>query len=84
MSSRQEQEELEHQLEKLLPLVAEHGPSASEQRRPSREVIQAMGDGGLLRVIVPAAYGGWEAHPGFFLDLVEHDETERATLSWLS
>ena len=58
-------------LEGLLPLVADHAPAANEARRPSREVMGAFADAGLLRLIMPKGYGGLGVSPRTFLDIVE-------------
>lgn len=47
----------------LAPLVMEHADEAEELRRLPAAVAEALRDAGLLRLCVPAAYGGPECDP---------------------
>ena len=75
-------DELERRLESLLPLVAEHAGKANDDRRPNNEVMRALAEEGLLRLVVPAGYGGHELHPRAFLELVERLAATDGSTGW--
>lgn len=58
-------------LEPILPLVERHAPWTNEHRRPHPEVFGALAEAGLLRLLAPLPYGGWEIEPAAFLAFVE-------------
>ncbi|MDH3681474.1 MAG: acyl-CoA dehydrogenase family protein [Acidimicrobiia bacterium] len=74
--------ELEQRLDETLPLVAKRAAKANDDRRPSSDVITAMADRGLLRLIVPRGYGGLEVHPRTFLELVERLARVDGSTAW--
>lgn len=74
--------ELAARLEGLLPLVADHATAANEARRPSREVMSAFGEAGLLRLLVPTDYGGHGASPRTFLELTERLARVDGSTAW--
>ncbi|AZK97632.1 acyl-CoA dehydrogenase family protein [Streptomyces tsukubensis] len=45
----------------LHPLIRSHTASAERQRRVTREVVEALGDAGILRMNVPRHYGGYQS-----------------------
>lgn len=56
-----EQPDLVGAAEALQPLVREHADEGERNRRLPMPVVEALRDAGLLRMCVPAAYGGPEA-----------------------
>lgn len=74
--------ELEARLDETLPLVARRAGEANDDRRPSPEVIAAMAERGLLRLIVPRSYGGLEVEPWTFLALVERLARVDGSTAW--
>ena len=73
---------LGERLERLLPLVAEDAAEASEARRPSQRVMTAAAEAGLLRLIVPKAYGGLEVSPRAFLEIVRRIAEVDGSTAW--
>ena len=55
----------------LLDLVHEHIGEAQLNRQPAHDVIRALAEEGLLRILAPRSYGGSEATGLEFLELVE-------------
>jgi len=47
----------------LGPLIREHAGEAEQNRRLSREVIGALGESGLFRLLLPRTLGGMEVDP---------------------
>ena len=47
----------------VAPLAAEHAAESERSRTLAPEVVAALRDGGLFRMLVPAAIGGGEVHP---------------------
>jgi alkylation response protein AidB-like acyl-CoA dehydrogenase len=54
-------EELVRRAAELVPLLAKHAPWAEEHRRLHDETVEALADAGILRMRVPARYGGYES-----------------------
>ena len=73
---------LRKRLDDVLPLVAEHANAANEARRPDRSVMAAFAGNGLLRLIVPEAYGGHGVRTDVFVDLVERIARVDGSTAW--
>lgn len=59
------------QVATIAPLIRAHADWTQHARRPAADVMQAVADAGLLRLLVPAEYGGAEMDPLSFLEIVE-------------
>ena len=79
-------DDIEHELlarlGEVLPLVARHAEAANRDRRPSREVMTAMGERGLLRLVVPEHYGGYGVHAKTFLRIVSAIAQVDGSTAW--
>ena len=72
-------DELDHA---VLELIADRATAADEARRPDPEVIRALGDRGLLRLVVPRCFGGLEVHPSVFMDFTERISWVNGSAGW--
>lgn len=72
------------ELTPVLDLVAERAASADETRRPDSEVIRAMADRGLLRLVVPEEYGGHGVHPAVFIDFTATLSRVHGSTAWVA
>ncbi|MGZ0220085.1 MAG: acyl-CoA dehydrogenase family protein [Acidimicrobiales bacterium] len=45
-------------LEALLPLIRSRGGATEASRQPDQDVVRALGEAGLMRMVVPVAHGG--------------------------
>jgi alkylation response protein AidB-like acyl-CoA dehydrogenase len=59
--SRPSREELVGRTRDLIHLVSAHAEKMEQDRRLSADVVKAVSDAGLLRLRVPARYGGYES-----------------------
>lgn len=66
----------------LLSLVAERAAVADEARRLDDEVVAAITDSGIHRLLVPAALGGREAHPRELIDAVARLGAADGSAAW--
>jgi indole-3-acetate monooxygenase len=66
----------------VLDLVAERAAAADEARRPDPEVMQAIADLGLLRLVVPEEYGGHGVHPTTFIDVTAALARVHGSTAW--
>ena len=66
----------------VLELIADRATAADEARRPDPEVIRALGDRGLLRLVVPRCFGGLEVHPSVFMDFTERISWVNGSAGW--
>jgi 3-hydroxy-9,10-secoandrosta-1,3,5(10)-triene-9,17-dione monooxygenase len=62
--------ELVRRAEEIVPLLRANAQFGEENRRLSDETIQALADAGLLKLRVPARYGGYEADLRTLVDVV--------------
>ncbi len=63
-------------------LIAEHVGETQQSRRPSRPVMRALADAGLLRILAPRSYGGEEADGLAFMELVERVARVDGSAAW--
>lgn len=82
MARSEQFDELECRLEPLLAMVADRAEEANRSRRPSRSVLKALAEVGMLRLVVPAALGGLEVHPADFLRLIERLARVDGSTAW--
>ncbi len=62
--------ELVERAAKLVPLLRSRGPWIDDNRRLPDDVVRAVEDSGLLRMAVPAQYGGYESDMRTFVDVL--------------
>ena len=62
---------MNNELASVLDLVSERGGDSDAARRPDAEVIQRLGDLGLMRLVVPTQYGGHGVHPAVLMEFTE-------------
>lgn len=65
------------------PVVRQFAASAEQQRVMAPEIMDALISHGLLRMWVPAAYGGFEADPNESLDVMEDLARIDAATGWV-
>jgi alkylation response protein AidB-like acyl-CoA dehydrogenase len=73
-----------HELAPALDLVAERAAAADAARRPDPDVIRAIADLGLLRLVVPECYGGHEAHPATFIEFTATLAQVHGSTAWVA
>ena len=67
---------------RLGPLIAEHGPIGERERRVPQEVIQALHEAGLLRMLVPRSLGGLEVDPVTCARIIEEVSRFDSATGW--
>lgn len=67
----------------LGPLIKEHSGEGERNRRVSAAVIQAMKDGGLVRMMTPKSVGGLEADPVTSARVFEEVAQFDSAASWI-
>lgn len=63
-------------------LVEAHADAAEQQRRLPRRVVDALVDSQLLRLCVPAVYGGPEADPRTMIEVIEAVSSADGAAGW--
>lgn len=76
-------EPLQERLEKIAPLLAEHGAQIDETGELTAEVVQALRDSGVLKVTVPEVFGGYEFSPRQIIQTVERLARAEASTAWV-
>ena len=66
----------------LGPLIREHSAAAERNRRPSPEVLRALTDAGLYRLLAPRALGGLEVDPVTCSLVVEEIASHDSAAGW--
>jgi alkylation response protein AidB-like acyl-CoA dehydrogenase len=66
----------------LGPLIREHADEAERERRLSREVIGALAESGLFRLLLPRALGGMEMDPATCALVVEEIARFDSAAGW--
>ena len=61
---------LERLIEDTEQLISERAKQADEARRPDPEVIAALANAGLMKLLVPQEYGGHEVHPAVLIEFI--------------
>lgn len=60
-------EELIARAQAMLPMLRERANSVEENRKVSKETIQAFVDAGFFKIVQPKRWGGWEMNPEVFM-----------------
>jgi indole-3-acetate monooxygenase len=68
---------------RLGPLIREHAEAGEQRRRLSAEVIDAMREAGLFRMLLPKALGGLETDPFTCSRVVEEIAGFHSAAAWL-
>jgi indole-3-acetate monooxygenase len=66
------------------PVLRQYAAAAETNRRLSPEVVQALIDSGITRVVIPKAYGGQEMEPVGYLKLLEALARIDSATAWVS
>ncbi|MFF3551781.1 acyl-CoA dehydrogenase family protein [Streptomyces tsukubensis] len=66
------------------PLIRSHAASAERQRRVTREVVEALGDAGILRMNVPRHYGGYQSSLRTQVDVLSEISTACGSAGYLA
>ncbi|MGE0601750.1 MAG: acyl-CoA dehydrogenase family protein [Dehalococcoidia bacterium] len=75
-------DELLDRVERIRPIIEEHAAWGEANRRIAPEVFQAVRDAGLLRIWLPAAFGGHELHPAGAYRLLERISEIDGAVGW--
>ncbi len=70
------------EVERFGPRLAASGPRADAERRPDNALVSDMAKAGLLRVVVPAEYGGYGLEPADFLRFCEALARHHPSTAW--
>lgn len=68
----------------LAPLLAEQAAEAERIRKPTDEVIRAIADAEIFKLMVPRCYGGFELDMDAFFDVVVARAEGDASMSWVA
>jgi 3-hydroxy-9,10-secoandrosta-1,3,5(10)-triene-9,17-dione monooxygenase len=68
----------------LLPALSERASDAEAQRKVPAESIQALQETGVLRLLQPARYGGYETHPVVFYRAVRMIASACGSTGWVT
>ncbi|HET9466553.1 MAG TPA: acyl-CoA dehydrogenase family protein, partial [Gemmatimonadales bacterium] len=75
-------EELLAAVRRLGPLIREHAAAAERERRLSRDVMQALAEAGLFRLLLPRSLGGLEVDPVTCSRIVEEVARYDSAAGW--
>ena len=67
---------------RLGPLIREHAGEAERERRPSPEVMSALTESGLFRLLLPRSLGGLEVDPVTFSLVLEEVSSFDSAAGW--
>ncbi len=67
---------------KLAPLLAEAAPRIDAARELPSDVLDAMHDAGMFRLLVPRSLGGAELEPAIYIQCVEAIASGDASVAW--
>lgn len=76
-------EELLKRARQLGELAERQAEEAEEKGRVSDEVIQAMLDSELLKILKPKLFGGWELDPWTYVEVVREISRHDMSMGWL-
>jgi 3-hydroxy-9,10-secoandrosta-1,3,5(10)-triene-9,17-dione monooxygenase len=68
----------------LVPLIARNAGKAEDNRRLADETIEALADAGLLRMRVPARFGGYESDMTTVVDVLAELARGDGSTSWVA
>lgn len=74
---------LDPAIAEVAELARQQADRTERQRRPSPELVEVLIGSGLLRLALPAAYGGRELDPIRLVDVVEELACADASIGWL-
>lgn len=83
-SASRTETELLDRIRALHPLIRSHAASAERQRRVTREVVEALGDAGILRMNVPRHYGGYQSSLRTQVDVLSEISTACGSAGYLA
>jgi alkylation response protein AidB-like acyl-CoA dehydrogenase len=66
----------------VAPLIAGAADRAERERELPQEVVSALQDAQLFRMLLPRAYGGAEARPAEYLQMIEEIAKADASTAW--
>ena len=66
----------------LVPLIAGAAARAERERRVPDDVRQALHAAGLMRMLLPAQFGGGEVDPSTFVQVIETLAAADASTAW--
>ncbi len=76
--------ELTGRARSLAPVLAEHARASEELRHPTDEVMHALEEAELFKLMVPRCYGGFELDMDTFVDVVLALAEGDASLAWVT
>ncbi|MED5553182.1 MAG: acyl-CoA dehydrogenase family protein [Actinomycetota bacterium] len=65
-------------------LIVERAKSSDAARRPDPDVIAALANAGLMRLLVPQEYGGHEVHPATVIDFTAQLAQIDGSTAWVA
>ena len=75
---------LEQLIEDTEQLIIERAKQADEARRPDPEVIAALANAGLMKLLVPQEYGGHEVHPAVLIEFTARIAQIDGSTAWVA
>ena len=66
----------------LAPLIAAHAARTEQEREIASEVLAALHEARLFRMLIPKSCGGWEADPATFMQAIEELAKADASTAW--
>jgi len=67
---------------RLAPLLERAAPQMERERQLTAEVVAALHDAGLYRLLLPRTYGGAELAPADFVEVIEEIAKADASTAW--
>jgi alkylation response protein AidB-like acyl-CoA dehydrogenase len=66
----------------LAPLIAAHAARTEQEREIAPEVLAALHEARLFRMLIPKSCGGWEADPATFMQAIEELAKADGSTAW--
>jgi alkylation response protein AidB-like acyl-CoA dehydrogenase len=66
----------------LAPLIAAHATRTEQEREIASEVLAALHEARLFRMLIPKSCSGWEADPATFMQAIEELAKADASTAW--
>jgi len=73
---------LTHRIDEIAPILRGEAEKCEELRRPTDEVVRALGLTGVLKIGIPAELGGYEFSPSQMIRAVERLSYHEASVGW--